>query len=290
VRGTRGALAALVIGAVVLVGCGSAGIRASTPRGTAAASPTPNDQTALPGALAAWADFPVNASPRPLVLPGGDDEIVGSGVYSGDQKIAFGEGAIDPLPTLTSSPTEAGGYRLITAGQAFQELSRGNGQSPSPTRIQTTSATLGSTGFETDRGVRQLPAWVFTFAGISGWRAVLAVAPASIYPLPAPLSTPPGVQSPGDVQLAADGRTLTVDTGGALEGTGPCQAQYSLQVASSESAVAIAVLVRMNPVPSGTICAVQAVPFQLTAVLASPLGGRVVVNTQAQPIEVAEAS
>ena len=94
-----------------------------------------------------------------------DRRIPHIGVSNVNQKIAFGEGAIDPPPTLPSTPTEAGGYQLITAGQAFSELSAGNGQSPSPTRIQTSSVALGTASFESDRGALQLPAWIFSFGG-----------------------------------------------------------------------------------------------------------------------------
>lgn len=282
-----GGLAALVTVAVLLTGCGTA-------QPSAGASANPDLQPALQRALAAWADFPVGASPRPLVLPGGDDQVVASAsfaVANGDQKLAFGQGAIDPPATLPSAPTEADGYSMITAEQAFRELSRGNGQSLTSTRIQTTSATLGIASFGSDRGPRQLPAWLFTFVDVSGWQAVLAVAPTGIYPLPAPLTSQPGVGSVGGVELGPDGRTLTVEMAGVQEGTGPCEAQYSsLQVASSDTAVAIAYSVRLNPVPSDMACPAQAMPVRLSTVLAAPLAARVVVNAQAQPVGVTPSS
>jgi hypothetical protein len=263
---------------MVLAGCGTVG----------------TDQAVLQGALAPWADFPVNASPRPLVLPDGDDQIVASasfGVSSNDQKLALVEGAIDPPPTLPSTPAEADGYPLITAGQAFRELSAGNGQSLTTTRIQTSSVTLSMAGFDTDRGALQLPAWVFTFeGGVTGSEAVLAVAPASTYPIPAPLVARSGLSMFYQAELGADGRTLAVDTGGAPSGSGPCDAHYSLQVASSDTAVAIGVVVRPNPAPSDQLCSYPEVLTQLTTVLAAPLGARVVVNVQAQPVEVTESS
>lgn len=281
----RGSKASFAIVAVVLAGCGTAGASPGT-------SPTPNDQAVLQRALAAWADFPVDASPRPLVLPDGDDQIGGSfSVSNNDQKLAFGEGAIDPPPTLPSTPTEADGYQLITAGQAFRELSAGNGQSLTTTRIQTTSVTLGMASFDDDRGAVQLPAWVFTFGGgVTGSDDVLAVSPASIYPIPAPLIASSGLSMFYAAGIASDGRTLTVDTGGAPSGSGPCDARYSLQVASSDTAVAIGVEVQPNPAPSDQPCLAMAVPTQLTTVLSSPLGARVVVNVQAQPVEVTESS
>jgi hypothetical protein len=270
--------------AVALAGCGTGG-------GSAGASPTLSDQAVLQLALAAWANFPVDASPRPLVLPDGDNQMGGSfSVSNVDQKIAFGEGAIDPPPTLPSTPTEADGYQLITAGQAFRELSAGNGQSQTTTRIQTTSVTLGMGSFDDDRGAVQLPAWVFTFGGgVTGSQDVLAVSPASIYPIPAPLIASSGLSMFYSAGISSDGRTLTLETGGS-PGTGPCDAHYSLEVESSATAVAAGVVVQPNPAPSEQVCAVQEEQIQLTTVLAAPLGARVVVNIQAQPVEVTESS
>jgi hypothetical protein len=61
-------------------------------------------------------------------------------------------------------------------------------------------------------------------------------------------------------------------------------------VASSDTAVAIGVVVRPNPAPSDQLCSYPEVLTQLTTVLAAPLGARVVVNVQAQPVEVTESS
>jgi hypothetical protein len=277
-RFNRGTAVSLAILAMALAGCGTAGTSAGT-------SPTPSDQAVLKRALAAWADFPVNASPRPLVLPDGTDQIVASatfGVSTNDQKLAFGEGAIDPPPTLPSTPTKADGYQLITAGQAFRELSAGNGQSLTTTRIQTSSVTLGMAGLDT---------WVFTFGGgVTGSQAVLAVASSSTYPIPAPLIAQSRLSTFSQAELGSDGRTLTVDTGGAPSGSGPCDARYSLQVASSDTAVAIGVDVQPNPAPSEQACPQVAELFQFTTVLSSPLGARVVINVEAQPVSVAESS
>ncbi len=187
-RRIRGSKASLAIVTVVLAGCGSAGTSSGTP-------PTLSDQTVLQSALAAWADFPVNASPRPLVLPDWADQQPAGGALSVANVGQLGEGAIDPPPTLPSTPTEADGYRLITAGQAFRELSAGNGHSPSATRIQTTSVALGTATFYDDRGAAvQLPVWVFTFVGgVTGSDDVLAVSPPSLYPIPAPLTVRSGL-------------------------------------------------------------------------------------------------
>ena len=287
---------------MLLTGCGTVGTRASPPGNAPATSPTPAtvvptpaDQAVLQAALAAWAGFPVDASPRPLILLGGAQQTVTSPSFAfpnGDEKLAFLRGQIDPPIAWPASPGEAGGYRLITARAAFAEFMppAGTDDPPTSTWLQTSSVQIGTASFESDRGPLQLPAWAFTFDGVPGSAAVLAAVPASLYPVPAPLSAPPGLGLAGSAQVGSDGRTLTVETGGAPSGSGPCDAQYSLQVASSDTAVAIAVDVHMNPVPSGQACAAIAELIQLTNVLGAPLGARVVVDARAEPVEITESS
>jgi hypothetical protein len=61
-------------------------------------------------------------------------------------------------------------------------------------------------------------------------------------------------------------------------------------VASSDTAVAIGVEVQPNPAPSDQLCPDMAVLTQLTTGLSSPQGTRVVINVEAQPVDVAESS
>ena len=237
----------------------------------------------------------MNASPRPLLLVGGDEQTATSEEWgfdgNSDAKLAFMDGMVDPPSSFPAGPQVEDGFTPLTVAQAFAELTAhpGRGATPPPgTQVHTTAVALGSAGFDTDRGLRQLPAWGFTFDAATGSLDVLAVAPASIYPDPAPLSAPSGVKSPGDVRLGPDGRTLVVDTAGAPPGTGPCDARYSLQSAASSTAVAIAVDVQPNPIPSNVGCPLVAVGVQLTVVLATPLGARVLIDVRAQPVEVTE--
>lgn len=284
VRYAMGAL--LVVASLLLAGSGAT--ETGFPGSASSA-----DQQVLRQVLAAWAGFPVSASPRPLLLLGGAGETTASasfGFPNGADKMAFGDGAIDPPAAWPKSPGEAAGYRLITAAAAFGEFTppAGTARPPATTRLRTGAVTLGSAGFATDRGQLELPAWVFTFEDVPGWVAVLAVAPASVYPMPAAVTPQPGEALAGGVELGSDGRTLTVDTGGWRSGSGPCEAEYHLQVAWSDTAVAIVVDERANPMPSGAGCALPYYFVRLTTVLPEPLGAEVVVNARAQPIEVTE--
>jgi hypothetical protein len=62
---------------------------------------------------------------------------------------------------------------------------------------------LGAAMFMTDRGLRRLPAWLFGFAAIRGTAAVLAVAPAQIFPLPAPANGQPPLRGRDAVRVFA---------------------------------------------------------------------------------------
>ena len=52
---------------------------------------------------------------------------------------------------------------------------------PVATRLTVTGAHLGTAVFDTDRGPRQLPAWLFGLAGVHDPAAVLAVAASRIF-------------------------------------------------------------------------------------------------------------
>ena len=262
-----------------------------SPTPTTPAFPSAADQLTLQEVLAAWAGFPVNGSPRPLILLAGADQTMNSPGFafpSGDDKLAFLLGQVHPPASWPTNPGEADGYPLITPAAAFAEFmpTPGTYDPPTTTWLDASSVQLGTATFTSDRGPYQLPAWEFTFGGVSGSQAVLAVAPASIYSVPAALSSPSGTALAGGAELGADGRTLTVDTGGWESGSGPCEAGYSLQVESSDTAVAIVVDEDFHPPPSPEGCSDTASITQLTTVLSAPLDARVVVNADAEAVEV----
>lgn len=225
-------------------------------------------------ALAAWARFPVHASPRPLVLTGGTVNAPSAGFRSGADKDAFLEGAITPPQVFPGGPRTADGYGLVSARAAFHALVAAKVTGPPATsQLVATSVTLGTASFDTDRGSRVLPSWNVGFEGVEGPAAVLAVAPARIFTGPRPLDEASAV---GSATVGSGGRTLTVHTAGAPAGTGPCTASYSMDVGASDAAVAVQV--HVSPHGGSVPCAIPAVSVRLTTTLADPLGNRVLVD------------
>ena len=251
--------------AVVLASC----------TGPVAAGPRPGGQE-LRRALAAWSRFPASASPRPLVLAGPDVSVPPAGFPSGADKLAYEDGAISFPSAMPHGPASAGGFRVITAGQAAALFRpRAVTGPPAPTRLRVTTVRLGAAMFMTDRGLRRLPAWLFGFAAIRGTAAVLAVAPAQIFPLPASANGQPPLVNWAFSRTG--GRALTVRFTGAPAGHGPCTASYSVQAAESATAVAVAVI--GHPHGSGSMaCSAVGYSREVTTRLTEPLGARVVVD------------
>jgi hypothetical protein len=225
--------------------------------------------------LRAWSAFPANATPRPLVLTGAPVADPVSGFPNGNAKLAYLEGAFNLPAALPSGPASAAGFPLITAREATGVLRSVAAKGPPVTgRLTVTGVRLGTAVFDTDRGQRQLPAWLFSLAGVRDPAGVLAVAPGRIF-------EPPGRPANGhpfvdDARLGRGGRTLTMRFFGAASGTGPCTASYTVTQAASGAAVAIAVKEHER---NGTApCSAVGYPRQVTVALAAPLGGRVLVD------------
>jgi hypothetical protein len=104
---------------------------------------------------------------------------------------------------------------------------------------------------------------------------VLAVAPAQIFPLPAPANGQPPLVNWAFSRTG--GRALTVRFTGAPAGPGPCTASYSVQAAESATAVAVAVIGHSHG--SGSMaCSAVGYAREVTTRLTEPLGARVVVD------------
>lgn len=252
----------LAIGATILASCGS-----SSPTVHAVGQP---DQT-----LAAWASFPVDRVPRPLVLVGPSVADPRTGFRDGPSKLAYLERAIDLPTSLPDGPTTADSYPIISATQAARQLvsTRGKG-SPAGQRLSVTEVTLGTATYQTDRGAVNLPAWQFWFNGVADPAAVAAVAPSRLFASPTAYARAPKATS---AHLSPDGDTITIEFVGAAAGTGPCTADYTVDVASSRTAVAVGV--HEHAYDSGAVaCAGVGYRRQVTARLDAPLGARVLVD------------
>jgi hypothetical protein len=223
-----------------------------------------------------WSAFPASATPRPLVLTGPPVADPASGFPGGDAKLAYLEGAFDLPATLPPGPAAAAGFPLITARQATLVLRSVAAKGPPVTsRLKVTGVRLGTAVFGTDRGARQLPAWLFGLAGVRDPAGVLAVAASRIF---APRGRAAnGLPFVDDARLGPEGRTLTVRFFGAASGTGPCTAGYSVTQAASRAAVAVAVEEHAHG-DGSVLCPAVGYARHVTVALAAPLGGRVLVD------------
>ena len=143
------------------------------------------------------------------------------------------------------------------------------------TRLSVTNVSLGQADFLTDRGRRALPAWLFSFAGVTGNYAVLAVESPSLF---SPKRS--NVTGMGSATIDRTGRHISFFLGGWPIGTGPCTASYRAVVESSAAAVAIAQdEIAFHEPPNGEACALVATPSRpLRITLPRPLGSRVLVD------------
>ena len=269
-RADRAAAPAVLIAAAGL----AAALLAGCTAGLASEPPAPPGQR-VQQVLRAWSAFPASASPRPLILAGPPVADPRSGFPTSAAKLAYFEGAFDLPETLPSGPAAAAGFPLITSRAAAGVLRSAAAKGP-PTagRLTVTSVRLGTGLFATDRGVRQLPAWLFGFAGVPDPAAALAVAPSRIF------APPVGPASSASLDMSArlgpDRRTLTIRLFGLAPGTGPCTASYSVRQAASPAAVAV--VVHEHAHGGMVACASVAYLRQVKLVLLAPLGGRVLVD------------
>jgi hypothetical protein len=222
-----------------------------------------------PQSLAKWASFPVDADPRPLVLLG-EPVNVEKGFTDGDGKAAFLDGRIDPNGKV---PPEA--------AEAFAKLAKPNAGTP---KIKVISAELGTAKFGTDRGPRELPAWIFQLTETLGPVTVLAVKP----------DYQAGYAMSG-AKVSADGMTLTVAMAKAVE---PCPGEprvtYEPEWLESTTAVAVGLRNQTGPVAPGVKgnCAHDLAyrTADYTIKLSKPLGSRVLADASGNAMPVTVSS
>jgi hypothetical protein len=240
---------------------------------------------AMRAALEAWSTFPVNATPRPLVLTTDPVSAPASGFRTTDAKEAFLSGAFVAPSALPAGPQHADGYPVVSAAQAFATMraegSPAVGAPRPPTPLVITDVRFGTSSFGTDRGTRLLPAWLFSFQDVTRPASVLAVDSSSRFPAP---SASLGMSSVG-ARLDPDGRTATIRFVGAAPGRGPCTADYTVDQLPSNTAIAIRV--RETRREEGN-CIAVGYSRHANIVLASPLGNRVLVDaTTKGPVGIA---
>ncbi len=269
-----------LIALAVIAGCGTL----TGPR-TGTISP-PTD------ALARWQNFPADQVPRPIVLLSTNSP--GQGFDTNDAKIAalcakFGLSIVLPVdsPKQASASWPDGTratYPGIPAADAYAALTRpGSGGSNAGCAkvapLPVTAARLGVAGFTTDRGVAQMSAWLFKATGAWAEFHVPAIPLSAFWPGPFEGSIG------GGASLSPSGRQLTFGfVGGPPDG--PCAEDYTGVVAESPHAVAVAVQSNPGRPQAGPIaCDLVGHIRSVTVQLASPLGGRVLVDASGAAVE-----
>ena len=246
------------------------------------------DRAALDRALGAWAGFPVRSSPRPIVLLEGSVLGPELGFPDDNSKIAFGNGEITAPTSWPVTPKSAMSLPIVEAPGAFKVLTTPSSDIlGAPPPLTTTSVQLGSGLFLTDRGWRELPAWLFSFSGIRNPAKVLAVRPSDIFSAPGARDGHSPAQL--SVTVTHGGRHIVANFAGAPAGTGLCTASYTLSLRESREAVAVAVLTH----PHGSVdvgCTAAGYLRHASAELRAPLGARVVVDAKSAGAAAATGS
>src|SRR5689334_19067541 len=96
--------------------------------------------------LRLWADFPVDASPRPLVLAGPDVHGPWRGFPDGLAKMAFLSGSFELVTALPAGPATVDGQPVMSAAQALARLRSESAELTAPP-LSITGAELGTAEF-----------------------------------------------------------------------------------------------------------------------------------------------
>ena len=216
-------------------------------------------------ALSLWRDFPVTSRPRPLVLNGSTTFLRGT-FRSELEKNALLSGAVESAVDLPAGVLEQLRGTDHRAGRPVVIVGAGR-----------TTAT-----FETDRGPTELPAWLLALRGVDVHLTVLdpTVSRRTWRPPAWPPGRPFMPESRG--WLLPDGRTLVFEFMGPTESVA---AYPRAEVLSSATAVTVAPAPESPASPGGAVMLV-AVPRRVTVRLDEPLGARVLVETNGQPVTV----
>jgi len=256
---------ALVVVAVV-VGCGTL----NGPR-TGAVSP-PTD------ALARWQTFPADQNPRPIVLLSTDSP--GQGFDTNDAKIAA---LCNKFALQTRLPAEIPTPAGLSAADAYAAITKpgpgaSNAQCARFAPLQVTAhASVQRVSRRPRRGadaglvLQKPPA---RGQNSSGRRS----APSALWPGPFERSIG------GGATVSPSGRQLTFSfVGGPPDG--PRAEDYTGVVAESPHAVAVAVQSNPGRVQGGPVALTGRAQRSVTVQLASPLGGRVLVDASGAAVE-----
>jgi hypothetical protein len=210
-------------------------------------------------ALEAWAGFPADREPRPLVLLG--PAARPGGFPDGQTKMAFLRGAVQADPGFPAAVLQV--MRCEPAEYAGLPL-------------RLTKATLGTAEFATDRGRQELPAWRVRAKHVP--EPIWVLDPAIVQltwqpPGPDPVSWQGTVAT-----LHPDGCTLTMTF------TGSPHVSYP-DVDVLESGAAVALLPIPSPLRPGWYTTLGQ-GRDVTVTLDRPLGSRILLDGRGSPVMV----
>jgi hypothetical protein len=292
--------AAAVLAALSLVGCGPTG-----GSGGPAVSPSPSPSVSPSGvpvvsppaaALIAWEKFPADLIPRPIVLIANSSPSSFSSLEAKNAADCHKFRSTITLPKSVPNGAQVSWgngtfsvYPAISAAAALAAMSLPPPAMPYPdcSMVQpllVTAFRYGAFNFLTDRGIAMIYSWLFTATGANDEIAYPAITPTALWN-----GDLTKASSDRGTTISPDGRTLTFTFYGMPSSIGPCGADYSGVVAESRAAVAVAVqeIPHTAPTPGEPIaCPAVAQQRMVTVTLASPLGGRVVVDADGAAVPV----
>jgi hypothetical protein len=158
-------------------------------------------------AFGAWADFPFDSVPRPVVLTGEMIQVE-RGFATGEAKFAFLQGEIEADETVPAEPVRTLRRERQLTGE------------PARSRLLLTRAVIDETQFATDRGPLVLPAWKVEAADTLGPIWVLTdQARQRRWNPPPPVTAERGSHTLDHATIDADGTTLTCTSPGRAPST-----------------------------------------------------------------------
>jgi hypothetical protein len=216
-------------------------------------------------ALARWADFPATIAARPFVFVG-PTVLVVSGFHTSAASLAYREGRVvsrDDIPDSVVTAIRAQGDDEIGSFGMREDL-------------ELTGAQRLATTFPTDRGPMKLPAWWVTGPQLRWGLYVLDEEVFRHSWVPAIVEPTLGRQPP---QLHIDGSVGSDDSTLAVRFTGRPRtlADYEGLVFESDGAVLVMPRARRRSAPPH-LAGAAGVRREIKVTLASPLGGRVLVD------------
>lgn len=219
--------------------------------------------------LQAWAAFPADGDPRPVVLLDTTPAVRPSGPFPDEQReLAFLHGAVEAAPGVPAPVVRA--------------LCSQSDDAYDGPPLLVTGATLTSARYETDRGPRDLPTWAVRAQDVPDPIRVLDPALRSSGQVWEPSGRKRVRGQRPRVVLGEDDRTLIMMFTGNPRA---CSDNSPVPVLEQGNAVALAFRERLRPRPAG-FRTLQGVLREVTAVLERPLGNRVLLDVTGAPVIV----